>query len=224
MFIRSFILLATVLSQILLGIAKAESSSRSSVFIVGDSVLSALAPRDTNAAQSIIGGANWEVEINAKPCRRATTPGCMKGGVPESVLDVLKNQSSKKAGAVVVMIGHNDERNVSFLKKVQAINGALANCPQVFWINMREISESYKRANQMIKSEAESHKNVRVIDWDGESKAQSSWVASDGVHLKTVGAKALARLILKDLTRWKPATARATPGVSTGGAASAQRE
>lgn len=224
MFKRCFILFATIFSPVLLGLAKAESNSHGSVFIVGDSVLSALAPRDTNAAQSIIGGGNWEVEINAKPCRRATTPGCMKGGVPESVLDVLKSHSPKKGGAVVVMIGHNDERNVSFLKKVQAINGALSNCPQVFWINMREISESYKRANQMIKSEAESHKNVRVIDWDGESKTQAGWVASDGVHLKTVGAKALARLILKDLTRWKQASARATPAVSTSVAAVAQKD
>ncbi len=214
MFKRVLISLTAFLSPALLPVAHAETTSRGSVFIVGDSVLSALNPRDTNAAQSIIGAANWEVEINAKPCRRATTAGCMKGGVPESVSDVLKNHSSKKNGAVVLMIGHNDERNVSFQKKIQTINSQLSGCPQVFWITMREISESYKRANQMIKAEAAAHKNVRVIDWDAESKSQSTWVASDGVHLKTVGAKALARLILKDLSHGKQSpSATASPSV-----------
>ena len=217
MFKRFLIPLTALLSPVLLPVAHAETASHGSVFIVGDSVLSALNPKDTNAAQSIIGAANWEVEINAKPCRRATTAGCMKGGVPESVSDVLKNHSPKKGGAVVVMIGHNDERNVSFQKKVQSINSQLSGCSQVFWITMREISESYKRANQMIKTEAANHKNVRVIDWDAESKSQSTWVAGDGVHLKTVGAKALARLILKDLSHGKS-------GSSTPAAPSAQKE
>jgi lysophospholipase L1-like esterase len=194
--------LITLLSPVLLGVSRAESPSHPSVFIVGDSVLSALAPKDTNFAQSII-GKNWDVEINAKPCRRATTPGCMKGGVPESVLDVLENRSSKKSSAVVVMIGHNDERNAAFQKKVQLINDRLAGCPRVFWVTMREISESYKRANQFIRADA--RKNVTVIDWDAASKTQPGWVASDGVHLKTAGARALATLIQDDLRRWKPA-------------------
>ncbi|MEI7797083.1 MAG: hypothetical protein WCI06_10695, partial [Methylococcaceae bacterium] len=63
------------------------ASTNHSVMLVGDSVMSALSARYTNAAQNLIGS---DLKFQAKVCRKLTTSGCLHGQ-PESALSVLKN-------------------------------------------------------------------------------------------------------------------------------------
>lgn len=177
-------------------------AGESNVFLVGDSVLSALNPNDTNYAQAIIAKDQWHVSIDAKPCRCATTPGC-KGGTPESVKNVLTKRGDLSSSVVVIMVGHNDMRNASFRSKVADILEVAKKSPMVFWVTMREISQSYRVANGILAEEANKRKNVRLVHWETQSNGQPSWFARDGVHLKTQGARMLAQAILHDLNDWR---------------------
>jgi hypothetical protein len=172
------------------------------VVLVGDSVLSALNPRDTNFAQTVIGANRWNVKIDAKPCRCATTPGC-KNGTPESVRNVLTARNDLSSNAVVIMVGHNDPRNESFRAKVDSVLAAAEKSPMIFWVTMREVSASYRVANRILAEEAQKRKNVRLVPWAGVSQTRAEWFAKDGVHLRTAGARKLAETILRELEQWR---------------------
>jgi hypothetical protein len=177
-------------------------ASESRVFLVGDSVLSALNPRDTNFAHTVIGAGHWNVAIDAKACRCATTPGC-RNGSPESVREVLLAHGDLSGSAVVIVVGHNDMRNEAFRSKVAAILEVTKKSPMVFWVTMREISASYRLANRILAEEAAHHKNLRLIPWARVSQTQSEWFSKDGVHLRTTGARRFAETILRELNQWR---------------------
>lgn len=195
---RSALIGALLLVAAVCGARAAESR----VFLVGDSVLSALNPKDTNFAHTVIGGGRWRVEIDAKACRCATTPGC-RNGSPESVREVLLAHGDLSATAVVIVVGHNDVRDESFRSKVSAILEVTRKSPMVFWVTMREISASYRLANRILGQEAARHKNLRLIPWANVSKMQSAWFAKDGVHLHPAGARRFAETILRELDQWR---------------------
>jgi lysophospholipase L1-like esterase len=169
------------------------ASTNHSTLLVGDSVMSALSSRYTNAAQNLIGG---DLKFQAKVCRKLTTSGCLHGQ-PESALNVLKGNHG--IDTVVILIGHNDDRGVHFRQKVSALMNEVSDAHHVFWMTMREVSHSYREANKMIKEEVALHKNAHVIDWAEISRNQPSWVVRDGTHLTATGAKNMASVIAKEL-------------------------
>ena len=166
--------------------------------LVGDSVMSALSARYTNAAQNLIGG---DLKFQAKVCRKLTTSGCLHGQ-PESALNVLKGNHG--VDTVVIMIGHNDDRSERFRQKIDLLMNEVSDAHHVFWITMREVSHSYREANKMIKEQAAQHKNTHVIDWAEISRNQSSWVVKDGTHLTATGARNMASVIAKELQSLTP--------------------
>jgi len=184
-----FVLLLTFLALPQQGFA----STNHSVMLVGDSVMTALSSRYTNAAQNVIGG---DLKFQAKVCRKLTTSGCLHGQ-PESALSVLKNNHG--VDTVVIMIGHNDDRSERFRQKIDVLMNEVSDAHHVFWITMREVSHSYREANKMIKEQAAQHTNTHVIDWAEISRNQSSWVVKDGTHLTAKGAKNMASVIAKEL-------------------------
>lgn len=164
--------------------------------------MSALNPNDTNCVNTVIAAANWNVKIDAKPCRCATTPGCKKG-TPESVKNVLLARKDLAGSAVVIMVGHNDARNETFKAKIESILQASQKASVVLWVTMREVSDSYRRVNRMLIDEKEHRKNLRIVHWAKASNDQPSWVAKDGVHLSTLGARKLAETITRELNAWR---------------------
>jgi peptidoglycan/LPS O-acetylase OafA/YrhL len=172
-----------------------KSASRHSVLLIGDSVMSALSPRYSNAMQNI-NNSYWSLRFQAGVCRRLTTPGCLHGK-PESALSVLRNNTD--VYAVVIMIGHNDDRGAGFRRSISQITHELSDIPHVFWLTMREVNNSYSVANSIIKEESASNKNTRIIDWAQISKNQDSWVAEDGTHLTAAGARNMASIITMEL-------------------------
>jgi lysophospholipase L1-like esterase len=163
--------------------------------------MEALASHYTNAGKTIIGTDGWTVTIDAKVCRKSTTPGCLHGK-PGSALDVLRTRQNRQNTVVVIMVGHNDDRGTTFRNKVETILAEVRDAPQVFWISMREVSKSYAAANQAIAEAAARFPNVQVIPWDEASRHQSSWVARDGTHLTAAGAKHMAMVIRQSLDGW----------------------
>ncbi len=210
------------LSMVAVTLAAASPSSAQSVpprmaFLTGDSVMAALMPTYTDAAQRVIGGGGWATTIDAKVCRKAVTPGCLNG-TPESVLAVLQANRPRLAGAVVIQIGHNDDRIVTYRAQLDKILDELTGVPRVFLMTMREVSSSYVTANRTIREAAAARSNVQVIDWAAASRSQTSWVAGDGLHLTTAGATAMANLILRELDAWHAAVvarSSCTPRPST---------
>ncbi len=164
--------------------------------------MSALNPNETNTVNTVIAAASWNVRIDAKPCRCATTPGC-KSGTPESVKNVLLKRKDLAGSALVIMVGHNDARNESFKAKIDNILQASQKASVVFWVTMREVSDSYRRVNKMLIDETDHRKNLRIVHWAKASNDQPSWVAKDGVHLSTLGARKLAETITRELNAWR---------------------
>ena len=64
---------------------------------------------------------------------------------------------------------------------------------------MREVNDSYRMANLIIKEELAENKNTRIIDWAKFSENQDSWVVKDGTHLTATGARNMASLITMEL-------------------------
>jgi lysophospholipase L1-like esterase len=190
----------------------AETAPRS-VLLVGDSVMAALGPENTDAARRIIGGAGWEVSVDGRECRRATGAGCVFRGRdrPRSVLEVLRSRSDRDA-AVVIIVGHNDELGPGFRDQVVTVLDELRDAPQVFWLTMRETRPTYGSANQVIVEEAVRRPNAAVIPWGEFSREKRSWVARDGIHLTREGATEMASLILKALEDWYRAQGDARSG------------
>jgi hypothetical protein len=155
------------------------------ILLVGDSVLASL----KGYVEKSLFNSNYI--IDAKVCRRSTTPGCMKGA-EKSALDVLRNLTNKHNTIIVIMIGHNDDRGVSFQKKIQLLLEELHDVPKVFWITMREVSQSHIVANQIIIQETNKFSHTHIIPWHNISRQQHSWVTRDGTHLTPIGSKNLA--------------------------------
>jgi lysophospholipase L1-like esterase len=155
------------------------------VVLIGDSVMAALNPDYTNAARKVIGAGGWNVVIDAK-VNRTTTQGAQ----------VARARRAEETDSVVLMLGHNDGGTPSvFLRRATAVLDALKAVPHVYWLTMRE--PRYAGANQMLRSLARRHPNVRLIDWAHQSKP--SWTAKDGLHLNGAGATGMATLILVSL-------------------------
>jgi hypothetical protein len=84
-----------------------------SVLVVGDSVMAGIPKkylRERINERTI-------VEFETKECRKLNTNGCFHGS-PESALSVL---SKKSADTIIIMMGHNDDRNRLFRSKVKIL-------------------------------------------------------------------------------------------------------
>jgi len=198
--VRSVIGLPSIFVAFLLN-GSVHAAPGRSVLLVGDSVMAALSGHYTGAAKAIIEADGWTVTMDARVCRKSTTPGCLHGS-PISALEVLRTRQNRQSTIVVIMLGHNDDRGTMFREKVAAILDEVRDAPHVFWVSMREVSKSYVAANRVITEEAARRPNVQVIPWAEVSRQQGSWVARDGTHLTATGANQMALVIRQSLHAW----------------------
>src|SRR5262245_53592876 len=90
--------LPSVLVALLLS-GPVDAAPGGSVLLVGDSVMAALAGPYTGAAKAIIEANGWNVTMDAKVCRKSTTPGCLHGS-PISALEVLRTRQNRQSTIV----------------------------------------------------------------------------------------------------------------------------
>jgi lysophospholipase L1-like esterase len=156
------------------------------VVLIGDSVMAALNPTYTNAANTVIGGAGWRVVIDAR-VNRTTAQGAAVAGA----------HGAQETDSVVVMLGHNDGATPTlFGRRAGAVMQQLRAVPHVYWLTMRE--PRYAGANQVLRSLTSQYPNLRLIDW--AHRVQPGWTARDGLHLNGAGARGMASLILSSLS------------------------
>jgi lysophospholipase L1-like esterase len=156
-----------------------------SVVLIGDSVMAALNPTYTNAANKVIGAAGWKVVIDAK-VNRTTAQGAQ----------VAQARRAQETDSVVIMLGHNDGGTPSvFQGRATAVLHQLKGVSHVYWLTMRE--PRYAGANRVLRSLTAQNKNLHLVDWAHQIKP--GWTAKDGLHLNGAGASGMAALILASL-------------------------
>ncbi len=168
------------------------------VTLIGDSVADAIVETSTAVAE-----ARREVSLRLEvaPCRRVNGDSCPYNGVrPPNVIDLVHSLGSALGPNVVVAVGYNDHED-SYAQDVEDAIGALedAGVKHVFWLTLRAARHPYLTMNDAIAASAARHPDVRVIDWNVYSRSHPDWFQSDGLHLSSAGALAMATLIHKSL-------------------------
>lgn len=148
------------------------------VLLVGDSVMLGAAPQFGAALPG------REVVVDAK-VNRSTGQGAQVVAERGSDWDV-----------VVVMLGHNDGGSPgAYQPPASRINDQLAGVPRVVWLSIHEVRPYYRDVNAFLRSQAASHPNVHVADWNALVSANPGSTAGDGLHLNGRGAGLMAGLV-----------------------------
>ena len=163
--------------------------------------------------------------LDAAVCRRLVAASCPYQGVtPSTALQVVQANASHLGDVVVIDVGYNDSwtRYRSDIDAVMAAVNA-AGVPNVVWVNLRQAGANaggYANINAAIQSAAAAYPKIRVADWNSYSAGQP-WFGSDGLHLTSTGAQALATFVKAQLdavppNRCSPSTAIGTPAPPLG--------
>lgn len=174
----------------------APASAAPRVTVIGDSVQASFgfAPQATRRL-----GAGLDLRMEARVCRRLTTPSCSGGGAgtPENALSLARRLGSGLGPVVVMNVGYNDDP-AAF--DIDTMLGALrsAGVQSVVWVTLREQRSSYATINAKIRDRASSRPWMRVADWNAYS-AGKPWFAGDGLHLTSSGAYGLAGLLRQEV-------------------------
>lgn len=164
-------------------------------FLLGDSVLASIDV--TTAARDSLAARHGYL-IDAKVCRRLITTSCAYQGVtPSTAIDALTAAAGTYDGPLVVEAGYNDS---SISKAVDTImaEARRQRVTRVLWLTYHEGSAqaaTYAQSNLTLQAKALQYPELRLVDFNGYSHAHPEWFASDGLHLKSAGALALAELI-----------------------------
>jgi hypothetical protein len=107
--------------------------------------------------------------------------------------------------AMVVMAGYDDASITNAVDQVMA-EAEAQGVKRVLWLTYRTNTAYvlpgglaartlYSSHNNELVSAATRHSSLKILDWDGFTKDQPTWFASDGIHLDLAGANGLATFI-----------------------------
>ena len=163
------------------------------VAVIGDSVSDRI-EQIPEAAYALESG--LAMNVDAGVCRRLVEQSCEFNGTrATSVLEVIRSWR-RVPSVVVIDVGYN-ESTVSFTRGAATIMAVLTRrgVRRVLWVTLHERQQSYADTNLTIRALAKRWPTiVRVVDWNAVSIGQP-WFEQDDVHLNTVGAVRLARLV-----------------------------
>jgi len=187
----------------------AAAADAMAVSLIGDSTMAAMEwyTSTTNDIMGVVSNA-YRVTFDAESCRRLVVPSCRGrfGGHPVSMLPLMQTTLRGQLGSVmVVMTGYDDASITSAIDQIMA-EAAGQGVERVLWLNYRTggsyvrpvstaLRVTYAQSNVELAAAAARRPDLQVLDWDGYSATQSTWFASDGIHLSPTGAFALAGFI-----------------------------
>ena len=166
------------------------------VTVIGDSIAAAMAYDQT--ARSVL-ARGVDLDLQAAVCRRHAGDSCpYQGSRPSTLVDLLP--SLRLGSTVVVAVGYNDYEE-TFAATVETALQALekAGVEHILWLTLRAERESYLHMNDLVRTAAERHVRVKLVDWDLYSRNHPDWFQPDGLHLTAVGAIAMATLVHRSL-------------------------
>jgi lysophospholipase L1-like esterase len=115
--------------------------------------------------------------------------------------NVIKKNKAKiaQSDAVLIGLGTNGTLTVGGVDYVAQIMKEVGYKP-VYWINVHVPSRPWETPNNtQLSQEAKKYSNLKIIDWYGASKNNSSWFYSDGIHPYGEGAVQYTTLIMNSL-------------------------
>lgn len=153
------------------------------VLMLGDSILASTSERYGNNMCNTLVPMGWEVAIEAEVSRDIS--------FGNTVLDRVLDEGWD---AGLVLLGNNyngDEQR--YLKELNEIVDRFEGKPVVV-LTVTEFDETRREVNDVIRSLAEIHSNMIVVDWASMSRYQGV-LAADGLHLTDGGREVLAQVV-----------------------------
>jgi hypothetical protein len=179
--------------------ASIAAATTSTDLLVGDSVMAGMSAGARSALPNHV--------FDAKVCRRLMSTSCTYQGVrPATALSVIGSWAGITNRAIVVAAGYNDSSIASAVDAVVA-EARRQGVPHVVWLTYRIAGNNagtYRAHNSVLWQKAAVYPELRIADWASFSAGHSGWVASDGLHLTSSGAQAMASLIAGSLQPLPP--------------------
>ena len=169
------------------------------VTIFGDSVAAAFTWDPT--ARTVLTQGN-RITLDLSPCGRLTRPGCLTPP-PPSVFRKVELMGRRIGPTVVVLVGYNDDPHV-YRAGIDKVLTAMQRrgVKHVLWLTLRAVNKQYLLINEAIHgASARFRVLMTVLDWNGYSRGQLTWFATDGIHLSALGGVQLAIYIHRTLKR-----------------------
>ena len=165
------------------------------VTFVGDSVSAAIeytAAAHARLSQGLV------LRLDLKVCRRLVQTGCSyRGTTPTTALDAIDSYGRSLGDILIVDVGYN-EGSLGYNTRIDEImRAALQHGVRgVVWVTLRASSASvyesiYRSTNTEIRAAARRWPELVVADWNAYGFGKP-WFGSDGLHLTSTGAVALA--------------------------------
>ena len=184
-------IVSAAIAAVLLAASPATAAEKPRVTVIGDSVQASFSyvPKAVSRL-----GKGFDLKVDALVCRRLITSSCTYNGVtPKTALQVIQSKGTALGSVVVLNVGYNEG---SGTYDVNAVMRALhkAKVKGVVWVTLREQRSVYTAINARIRQAAGRWKGFALADWNAASSGKP-WFGSDGLHLNSAGAFALAGLI-----------------------------
>jgi hypothetical protein len=191
----SFVVLVTVAA----GTAPGASQDRVQATLVGDSVAASISY--VPAAQSQL-ERGLSVTLDARVCRRLVQASCShQGSTPTTALQAVQRYGRRLGDVLVMDVGYNESWAGYRSGIDRVVQAALRQgAKRVVWVTLRETSTNYHRTNVAIERAADRWSELLVADWNAYSRDEA-WFASDGLHLTSSGARALASFLRSYVVR-----------------------
>lgn len=170
----------------LAGPADAQADGVRDLVIVTDSVGLAILPGYADTAGTIDDDlpGEWQLTLDGLVNRRTSAgPG------------ILRGLAGQLDDVVVIGLGYNDGLPQTDLDAVMA---ELAGSEVVVWLTLREAgtyAALYRQANDRLRAATIIYPNLVLADWNAASIGRSDLTARDGLHLTSLGARAMADLL-----------------------------
>ena len=151
------------------------------------------------------------VRLDLQVCRRLVEPSCSYGGsAPPTALQAVQSYGHSLGRVLIVKVGYNESAagygsGIDRLMRAAIADGATG----VVWVTLREqggYSGLYRSTNAAIRQARRRWPQLIVADWNAYS-AGKPWFGSDGLHLSSTGATALATFLRPYILRAAATTA-----------------
>jgi hypothetical protein len=168
------------------------------VTFVGDSVSAAL---DYVSAAEARLARGLSLQLDLKVCRRLVQTGCsFRGSTPTTALQAIEKYGGSVGQVLIIEVGYNESSQGYSSRIDEIMRTALRlRVHGVVWMTLRDSSSSryaaiYRATNAQIEAAAKRWPQLVVADWNAYSSGKP-WFRSDGLHLTSTGAFALATFL-----------------------------
>ncbi len=189
------LLSALAVSSVPAPAAAAAAAQPDRITVIGDSILTAV--EWYSQPRSILEQGLPGVDLQIAVCRRLTGDSCpFDGERPPNLVELVQTLGGEIGSTVVVEVGYNDPEEGFAAAVEDSVQSLLAaGVQRILWVNYHDWVPPYAELNTILAQVVASYPQVTIVNWQADSLNRYSWFQSDGIHLVSEGAIALATLI-----------------------------